>query len=1007
LTRRQFLVAAGVGLAASVRAEASTLASAASVTGEEATPDDLAQLREIFLNPPDSTKPLTRWWWFGGAATREEITRELEMMREAGLRGVELQPVYPLEVDDPQRGIHNARYFSQEWFDLLRHAAKEAKRLGLQFDFTLGSGWPYGGPFISAEHSARRLRVLLQDVAGPREYTWDLSPHLVGEEKIVAVVSSPVLASQQPDISRSRVITDQVREIVTNNLRTGMGLDRLAVPEGQWRIMVFIDGPTGMQVKRPTVGMEGPVLDHFSREPMEMFLRATGSRTIEELKPLGFPAIYSVFCDSLEVYGADWTPKFMEEFRNRRGYDLAPYLPALWQDAGPLTPHIRYDYHRTLSDLILDNFFRTLAEWSDQHGVKSRVQAHGAFGDVIEGYSLAHIPEGENIFFGDRFEVNLRHRRLAASAAHLYSKPVASAETYTWLRVPLFQVTLEMMKAATDATFLDGINQIVNHGYPYSPPQAGQPGWFFYASTLINHANLWWRHYPYLTKYIQRTAALLQQGKAVNPIAVYLPLADVFAKFGAGALHIDGELENHLGKELFNELRRAGYDFDLINDRALERDARIDEGKLRVGTGAYSVVLIPGVRFMPPESVERLAGFAESGGTLIFVELLPEAAPGMTQQGERSARLHAALRKIWEHRKPEPGKSAPIGKGQVLFAPDRAAALLATAAALEPDCKIVQAGDNSPAALKFARENVGFLHRRLGSADFYFLSNISNQPQHLRARFAAGHRGPERWDPETGRCEGALAYSFADARESTGQTTVVQLSLEPFESCFVVFGESRKQPVITRTNYVGPWRIARMGRQEVLSGRAEASGSYWFESARGRRQQLVIQGLPKPLSLDGPWALKLSEKPAISLAALGPWNELPAGRSFSGWGTYETTFEFAEQTKELDWILDLGQVHETAEAELNGVALGAAWKGARRLECGHALKSGRNQLIVRVANLWIHHMKSSPPPDVRAVAETYGIRWGRYGEIDQKDLPPSGLLGPVKLIPLQHWTLKL
>jgi hypothetical protein len=1007
LTRREFLGAAGVGLAASLQTDAATAPSPASMADEDTAAGDLARLRDVFLNPPDSAKPMTRWWWFGGAVTKEEITRELEMMREAGLRGVELQPVYPLEVDDPQRGIHNVRYFSQEWFDLLRHTAKEAKRLGLQFDFTLGSGWPYGGPFVSVEHSARRLRVLLQDVSGPTGFTWDLSPQLVGEERIVAVVASPVQPSQQPDIGRTRVITDQVREIITNNLRTGMGLDGWPVPEGEWRIMVFIDSPTGMQVKRPTVGMEGYVLDHFSREAMDLFLRAAGDRTLEELKSLGSPAIHSVFCDSLEVYGADWTPKFLDEFRKRRGYDLTRYLPALWQDAGPLTPHIRYDYHRTLSDLILDNFFRTLAEWSDKRGVKSRVQAHGAFGDIIEGYSIAHIPEGENIFFGDRYEVNLRHRRLASSAAHLYSKPVASAETYTWLRVPLFLVTLEMMKAATDATFLDGINQIVNHGYPYSPPQAGQPGWCFYASTLINHTNLWWKHYPHLTRYIQRTAALLQQGEPVNPIAVYLPLADVFAKFGSGALHIDVELENHMGKEFFDDLRRAGYDFDLINDRALERDARIDEGRLRVGAGTFSVVIIPGVRFMPPESLERLAEFAESGGTVVFVERLPEAAPGLPQQDERTGRLRATLRRFWGDRKPAPGEKASAGSGKALLVRDSAAVLTHLQAELQPDCQIVEAGDNSEAALRSARGNIGFLHRRPGSADLYFLSNVSNQAQLLRVRFAAGHRRPERWDMETGESDGALAYSFSAPREATGETTVVQLSLKPFESCFVVFGESREQPVITGTNDASPWRIARVGRQDVVSGRAEIGGSVWFETLRGKRNQLVIQGIPKPLSLDGPWTLLLGDKPAISLPALRSWNELPEGRTYSGWATYQTSFDIANLGRDIDWMIDLGRVHETAEAELNGVALGAAWKGARRLQCGNALKTGRNQLIVRVANLWIHHMKSLPPPDVSAVAETYGIRWGRYGEIDQKDLPPSGLLGPVKLVPLKRWTLKI
>ena len=58
---------------------------------------------------------MTRWWWFGGAVTPEEITRELTFMKEAGLRGAEIQPVYPVAVDDPARGIKNLDYHSEEF----------------------------------------------------------------------------------------------------------------------------------------------------------------------------------------------------------------------------------------------------------------------------------------------------------------------------------------------------------------------------------------------------------------------------------------------------------------------------------------------------------------------------------------------------------------------------------------------------------------------------------------------------------------------------------------------------------------------------------------------------------------------------------------------------------------------------------------------------------------------------------------------------------------------------
>jgi hypothetical protein len=126
---------------------------------------------------------MTRWWWFGGAATPQEITRELELMSESGLRGVELQPVYPLEVDDPKRGIRNIRYFSSEWFDLLRHTTKETRRLGMQFDFTLGSGWPYGGPFIPIKLAARQARVLIQEIVGPGQFPFSPQASLASNSR--------------------------------------------------------------------------------------------------------------------------------------------------------------------------------------------------------------------------------------------------------------------------------------------------------------------------------------------------------------------------------------------------------------------------------------------------------------------------------------------------------------------------------------------------------------------------------------------------------------------------------------------------------------------------------------------------------------------------------------------------------------------------------------------------------------------------------------------------------
>lgn len=996
LNRRQFLTQSGaLGVALTSSSPIDSLLRAGTLQIQpEGRPleQDFNMLKELFVNPPSSARPMTRWWWFGGAATPEEISRELELMRDAGLRGVELQPVYPLEVDDAQRGIHNVPYFSNEWFDLIRHTARETRRLGMQFDLTPGSGWPYGGPFIPVELAARKLLYFSQDVIGPREFRWDLHPLIPDFSNLVAALAAPLTSTGEVEMGPTKVITTQGRH--------------WDVPPGHWRIMVLLDAPTLMQVKRPTVGMEGYVLDHFNREALEVFLDSVCNRTLRELEAAGLPPFASLFCDSLEVYGADWTTNLLKEFRERRGYDLAPYLPALWQEAGPLTPHVRYDYHLTLSELIVNNFFRPLADWCRKNGTTSRIQAHGAMGDVMQGYSLADIPEGERIEGGDRYFVDIAHRRLASSSGHLFQKPVISAETYTWLRHPLFVATLEMMKCATDSQFLDGINQIVNSGYPYSPPQAGRPGWVFYASCIINHNNIWWRHYPYLTRYIQRVAAMLQQGVSVNPIAVYLPLADVYAKFGAGGLNIDEEMERYLGTEFFLQLRRAGYDFDFINDDALARIIKVGDGKLLGGTGVYSAVIITSTEFMPPESLERLVEFVKGGGLLILLGKGPSKAPGVVDQDARTSRLQDMLNALFLDSPKRKGQVLPFGKGKAYRASDASDAITRLQEQIPPDFEILDSDERDATATQRARANVGFVHRRIGSSDLYFLSNLSNYQQYLRVRFAVGHRVPELWNPETGEIQQTLVFEFVNLGDGKLTATEVQLSLNPFESSFVVFAASERPPLVTRTNWQGPLKISRKGGWTEITGLVHRNGDFFVDDGQGRRHHFQAVGLPEPIQIQTRWRLKLENFNA-HLTRLQSWTELPEGKTYSGWGSYETEFHMPDLGHEIEWKLDLGAVHETAEVSLNDQSLGAVWKGMRRLECGKALKPGRNYLKIDVGNLWINKVLSLPAPDLKQLAETYGIRWGMDDEKRPLKPFPSGLLGPVQLIPFIRRTERI
>jgi hypothetical protein len=629
-------------------------------------------------------------------------------------------------------------------------------------------------------------------------------------------------------------------------------------------------------------------------------------------------------------------------------------------------------------------------------------------GDVMRGYGIAHVPEGESIFLGDRYAVNLKHRRLASSAAHLYERPVASAESYTWLRTPTFMTTLEMMKALSDAMFLDGINQLVNHGYAYSPPEAGEPGWAFYASTEVNHTNTWWRHYPNLARYVQRASALMRHGVSVNPVGVYLPVADVYAGVGAGGLHIDVEVERHVDAELLNGLRRAGYDFDLLNDHALASRASVDVGGLRIGTGRYRAVIVPPTRFMPPESARRLAEFARAGGHLIVVAAPPREAPGLKDLDARSADVRQSFGSVFGGGQ----TAAPARPSRSVVVPDTGAAIRQLRAAMAPDFELVAP---APGAIGDAAEHVGFTHRRAGETDIYFIANVSDRARDLRARFDVAHRAPRRIDVDAGAGGSEPPYSYG-LRTGGRPYTEVELRLDPFESCAIVFGTSTAPPLVTGTGSSAGWSIARTTRKAAQASATVAAPSHEIRLASGRVKRAAAV-LPPVVAVDGPWRLTLGARTPVTLDRLQPWGEIAQGRGFSGWGVYEIEVDVPDAPAGVDWVLDLGTVHETAEAALNGRALGAAWKGSRRLACGGAVVRGRNQLRVEVANLWIHHLLAHPPGDPArqlrgvgpypALAETAGIRWGTYGEVPPERVPPSGLLGPVRLLPVRQLTVSL
>jgi hypothetical protein len=378
--------------------------------------------------------------------------------------------------------------------------------------------------------------------------------------------------------------------------------------------------------------------------------------------------------------------------------------------------------------------------------------------------------------------------------------------------------------------------------------------------------------------------------------------------------------------------RSVGFDF--VNADALMSALSNDHDTLVTAGGArYRILYLGGdSRGMTVPMLRRLRQLVEGGATV--VGLRPEFNPSLVGGEAEWSALAATL---W----PGTGE-ARLGKGKVIASSDLESALKSIGVA--PDARFI--GETTDASILF-------VHRRLSDGDTYYLSNRENRTETVEAHFRVTGKAPELWHAETGTSEPA-SY-----RIEKGET-VVPLTLDPDESVHIVF----------RTPAAAASRTVRTVTQSEVA----AVGGPWDVSFQPDR------GAP----------------PSVTLEDLAPLdvNADPRVRYFSGVATYTKTFDApAGWTHGRPLWLDLGDVRELAEVQINGRPAGTAWHAPFRLEIGALVKPGRNQLTVKVANLWVNRLIGDAQPGATRIAWAAGPTY-------RSDAPlrRSGLIGPVRLL---------
>lgn len=970
------------------------------------TTQDNDQLKDAFKNPPDSAKPGVYWYFMDGNLSREEMTKDLESMKEAGISNLVFLEV---GIGVPRGSVD---FMSEEWQELFVHAVREAERLGIKIRLGAGPGWcGSGGPWVKPEESMKHLIFSETEISGnqkvdiklpvpeQRSTPWHAMKNPYYEDVAVYAIPSsvkPVIKdinekalyerypySSYPDVKTHLPAPAEFNEpddseslneneiLNVSEFLNEDGQFSWNAPEGNWTIVRMGTRVTGASTRpspEPVIGLES---DKLNAKAFENHLKNYTDVLLEKTAPRKKDSGWTGFhIDSWESGSQNWTDGFAEEFEKRRNYNPEPYFLAYTGRAVKsveITERFLWDLRLTCQELLLENHAEFAKDYAHKNGLELTIEPYdmNPAGDLDLG-AVADVIMAE--FWSKGFGYDTHYAVIeATSISHITGQPVVGAEVFTSNNNEAWQQYPWSMKDQSDWALALGVNRFIYHTFAHKPlGDEYRPGMTMGPYGVHwDRGQTWWPMVDAYHNYISRCSHMMQQGQAVSDILYLTPEgAPMIFNPPADALTKNGPIPD-----------KKGYGFDGCSPKMFMERADVKDGKIVFpGASSYEIMVLPNFETMTPELLEKISSLVEQGAKIVGKP--PLKSPSLVNHPDCDSEVKELAEQLWGSFNP-PDKQSKIkyGEGSVYWGGEL---YNLSSDELYPSYKNtirILTELNIPEDFISENNAIRFGHRKTNDKDIYFVANRTRNFQKTTCTFRAVGE-PELWAGTTGETRKIKNYSVENG------LTTIPMEFFPHESFFVSFS----------------------GKNEKPASNQKAGNFPDFEEVK---------------TIKGAWDVSFNEKfggpEKVKFEELQAWTEhdVRGIKYYSGIATYRKKININD-LGDNQYFIDLGEVNDIARVKLNGKDIGVVWCAPWRIDISEALKEGDNNLEIEVANRWINRLlgdRQEPDANVRTVKFGNGLmggkeyKTGRYTfttqsamrSFDFAELLPSGLLGPVTI----------